>query len=318
MSGKTLKTKLFLYRVQLCKTNVVLMDKFINCSSLFSFQKEIYKHHQQIQSFYPLAVKIKNSLVSGYESLLHLQKCLTKEEQNILLDNIGTTDIQNFNQNLLHHIIENCISDYEDISAIENQDENLFTGAFFFTRDMTQNKNDLSLMKHYVNHLNKDDLHKFYALYKFTFEIDEQLSFRFFNLNEQMDNVLRSSALSSDISFTFTDKDVQVYLFNQSQSSIKLIKVTEITKLSNLKDFFIMKTTNNNSSTTTLLFLDIDGVINNYQSHVKMENIFDDCEKFFKREVNHFTKEQNDFLLSEMEKNGIRLCFTKTDFHLKK
>ena len=29
-----------------------------------------------------------------------------------------------------------------------------------------------------------------------------------------------------------------------------------------------MKTINNNSS-TTLLFLDIDGVINNYQSHVK-------------------------------------------------
>ena len=78
-----------------------------------------------------------------------------------------------------------------------------------------------------------------------------------------------------------------------------------------------MKTTNNNSSTTTLLFLDIDGVINNYQSHVKMENIFDDCEKCFKREINHFTKEQNDFLLHKMEKNGIRLCFTKSDFHLK-
>ena len=56
------------------------------------------------------------------------------------------------------------------------------------------------------------------------------LAFVFFNLNEQMDNVLRSSALSSDINFT--DKDVQVYLFNQSQSSIKLIKVTEITNLS--------------------------------------------------------------------------------------
>ena len=77
-----------------------------------------------------------------------------------------------------------------------------------------------------------------------------------------------------------------------------------------------MKTINNNSSNTVLLFLDIDGVINNYQSHVKMENIFDDCEKFFKREVNHFTKEQNDFLLSEMKKNDIRLCFTKTDFHV--
>lgn len=77
-----------------------------------------------------------------------------------------------------------------------------------------------------------------------------------------------------------------------------------------------MKITNNNSSTTTLIFLDIDGVINNYQSHVKMENIFDDCEKRFKREINHFTKEQNDFLLHEMEKNDIRLCFTKTDFHL--
>lgn len=63
------------------------------------------------------------------------------------------------------------------------------------------------------------------------------LAFVFFNLNEQMDNVLRSSALSSDIGFTFTDKDVQVYLFNQPQSSIKLIKVTEITKLANLKDF---------------------------------------------------------------------------------
>jgi len=78
-----------------------------------------------------------------------------------------------------------------------------------------------------------------------------------------------------------------------------------------------MKITNNNSSTTTLIFLDIDGVINNYQSHVKMENIFDDCEKRFKREINHFTKEQNDFLLHEMEKNDIRLCFTKTNFHLK-
>lgn len=51
-----------------------------------------------------------------------------------------------------------------------------------------------------------------------------------------------------------------------------------------------MKITNNNSSTTTLIFLDIDGVINNYQSHVKMENIFDDCEKRLKREINHFTK----------------------------
>lgn len=128
-----------------------------------------------------------------------------------MLDNIGTTDIQNFNRNLLHHIIENCILDYEDISAIENQDENLFTGAFFFTRDMTKDKNDLSLMKHYLNHLNKDDLHRFYAFYKFTFEIDEQLRFRFFNLSGQMDNILRSSSLSSDINFT--DKDIQVYLF---------------------------------------------------------------------------------------------------------
>ena len=237
MYDKTLKNRLSLYRVQPCKTDVVSMDKSINCSSLFSFQKEIYKRHQQIQSFYPFAVKIKNSLSYGYKSLLHLQSCLTKEEQNILLDNIDTTDIQNFNKNLLHHIVENCISDYEDISAIANQNENIFTGAFFFTRDMMQNKNDLSLMKHYLNHLNKDDLHRFYALYKFTFEIDEQLSFRFFNLNEQMDNVLRSSALSSDIGFTFTDKDVQVYLFNQLQSSINLIKVTEITKLANLKDF---------------------------------------------------------------------------------
>ena len=235
MSDKTLKTILSLYRVQPCKTDVVSIDKSINCSSLFSFQKEIYKHHQQIQSFYPLAVKIKNSLDS--ESLLNLQVCLTKEEQNTLLDNIGTTDIQNFNRNLLHHIIENCILDYEDISAIENQDENLFTGAFFFIRDMTKDKNDLSLMKHYLNHLNKDDLHRFYAFYKFTFEIDEQLGFRFFNLSGQMDNVLRSSSLSSDIGFTFTDKDVQVYLFNQLKSSMKLIKVTEITKLANLKDF---------------------------------------------------------------------------------
>lgn len=235
MFDKTLKTRLSLYRVQLCKTDVLSVGKSINCSSLFSFQKEIYEHHQQIQSFYPLAVKIKHSLDS--ESLLNLQSYLTKKYQNILLDNIGTTDIQNFNQNLLHHIVENCISDYEDISAIENQDENLFTGAFFFTRDMTQNKNDLSLMKHYLNHLNKDDLHRFYAFYKFTFEIDEQLGFRFFNLSGQMNNVLRSSSLSSDIGFTFTDKDVQVYLFNQPQSSIKLIKVTEITKLANLKDF---------------------------------------------------------------------------------
>ena len=100
---------------------------------------------------------------------------------------------------------------------------------------MTKDKNDLSLMKHYLNHLNKDNLHRFYALYKFKFEIDEQLSFCFFNLNEQMDNVLRSSALSSDINFT--DKDVQVYLFNQPQRSMRLIKVTEVTKLANLKDF---------------------------------------------------------------------------------
>ena len=235
MFDKTLKTRLSLYRVQLCKTDVLSVGKSINCSSLFSFQKEIYEHHQQIQSFYPLAVKIKHSLDS--ESLLNLQSYLTKKEQNILLDNIGTTDIQNFNKNLLHHIVDNCISDYKDISAIENQDENLFTGAFLFTRDMTKNKNDLSLMKHYLNHLNKNDLHRFYAFYKFTFEIDEQLRFRFFNLSGQMDNILRSSSLSSDIGFTFTDKDVQVYLFNQPQSSIKLIKVTEITKLANLKDF---------------------------------------------------------------------------------
>ena len=128
MSNKTLKTILSLYRVQPCKNDVVSIDKSINCLSLFSFQKEIYEYHQQIQSFYPLAVKIKNSLDS--ESLLNLQSCLTKEEQNTLLDNIGTTDIQNFNSNLLYHIVENCISDYVDISAIENQDENLFTGAF--------------------------------------------------------------------------------------------------------------------------------------------------------------------------------------------
>ena len=237
MSDKTLKTRLSLYRVQSCKTDVLSVGKSINCSSLFSFQKEIYEHHQQIKSFYPLAVKIKHSLSSNVSSLFNLQNCLTQEEQNTLLDNIGATDIQNFNRNLLHHIVENCISDYGDISAIENQDENLFTGAFFFTKDMTQNKNDLSLMKHYVNHLNKDDLHRFYAFYKFTFEIDEQLSFRFFNLSEQMDNVLRFSALRSVLDIGFTDKDVQVYLFDQPQSSIKLIKVTKITKLANLKDF---------------------------------------------------------------------------------
>ena len=61
------------------------------------------------------------------------------------------------------------------------------------------------------------------------------LAFVFFNLSGQMDNVLRSSALSSDINFT--NKDVQVYLFNQPQSSMRLIKVTEVTKLANLKDF---------------------------------------------------------------------------------
>lgn len=72
-----------------------------------------------------------------------------------------------------------------------------------------------------------------------------------------------------------------------------------------------------NNSSAILLFLDIDGVLNNYQTHIKMEQIFDDFEKKFQRNVNHFTKEQNDFLLSEMMKNNIRLCFTKTDFHLK-
>ena len=77
MSDKTLKTRLSLYRVQLCKTDVLSVGKSINCSSLFSFQKEIYEHHQQIQSFYSLAVKIKHSLDS--ESLLNLQNCLTKE-----------------------------------------------------------------------------------------------------------------------------------------------------------------------------------------------------------------------------------------------
>jgi len=71
------------------------------------------------------------------------------------------------------------------------------------------------------------------------------------------------------------------------------------------------------NSSSAILFLDIDGVLNNYQTHIKMEQIFDDCEKKFQRDVNHFTKEQNDFLLSEMMKNNIRLCFTKTDFHLK-
>ena len=92
MSNKTLKTRLSLYRVQLCKTDVLSVGKSINCSSLFSFQKEIYEHHQQIQSFYPLAVRIKNSLDS--ESLLNLQICLTKEEQNTLLDNIGIINIK--------------------------------------------------------------------------------------------------------------------------------------------------------------------------------------------------------------------------------
>lgn len=71
------------------------------------------------------------------------------------------------------------------------------------------------------------------------------------------------------------------------------------------------------NSSSAILFLDIDGVLNNYQTHIKMEQIFDDFEKKFQRDVNHFTKEQNDFLLSEMMKNNIRLCFTKTDFHLK-
>ena len=92
MFDKTLKTRLSLYRVQLCKTDVLSANKYINCSSLFSFQKEIYEHHQQIQSFYPLAVKIKYSLDS--ETLLNLQICLTKEEQNTLLDNIGIINIK--------------------------------------------------------------------------------------------------------------------------------------------------------------------------------------------------------------------------------
>lgn len=69
------------------------------------------------------------------------------------------------------------------------------------------------------------------------FKLMNSLAFVFFNLSVQIDNVLRSSSLLSDIGFTFTNKDVQVYLFNQPQSSIKLIKVTEITKLANLKDF---------------------------------------------------------------------------------
>ena len=69
------------------------------------------------------------------------------------------------------------------------------------------------------------------------FKLMNSLAFVFFNLSVQIDNVFRSSSLLSDIGFTFTNKDVQVYLFNQPQSSIKLIKVTEITKLANLKDF---------------------------------------------------------------------------------
>ena len=35
------------------------------------------------------------------------------------------------------------------------------------------------------------------------------------------------------------------------------------------------------NSSSAILFLDIDGVLNNYQTHIKMEQIFDDCEKNF-------------------------------------
>lgn len=68
------------------------------------------------------------------------------------------------------------------------------------------------------------------------------------------------------------------------------------------------------NSSSAILFLDIDGVLNNYQTHIKMEQIFDDCEKKFQRDVNHFTKEQNDFLLSEMMKTTFVFVLRKQIF----
>lgn len=202
---------------QTCQLYRVAKISDIDASIIFHFQKEIYERHQNIKEFYPVAVKIKKNIT------------LTEKDKDILYKNIGTRDIASFGY-LLPQIVENVISDYNDIVL----DETIFTGTFFFTRDMTSNENDLNVMKHYLNHINKKH-HSHFALYEFNFEINDVSNSFLFNLSNQMDNVLRLSALTSIDKINFSNSS-QIYVMQQlhSNNNINLVNINKIISLNNL------------------------------------------------------------------------------------
>lgn len=202
---------------QTCQLYRVAKISDIDASIIFHFQKEIYERHQNIKEFYPVAVKIKKNIT------------LTEKDKDILYKNIGTRDIASFGY-LLPQIVENVISDYNDIVL----DETIFTGTFFFTRDMTSNENDLNVMKHYLNHINKKH-HSQFALYEFNFEINDVSNSFLFNLSNQMDNVLRLSALTSIDKINFSNSS-QIYVMQQlhSNNNINLVNINKIISLNNL------------------------------------------------------------------------------------
>ena len=202
---------------QTCQLYRVAKISDIDASIIFHFQKEIYERHQNIKEFYPIAVKIKKNIT------------LTEQDKDILYKNLGTRDATSFGY-LLSQIIENAISDYNDIVL----DETIFTGAFFFARDMSSNDNDLNVMKHYLNHIDKEHYFQF-ALYKFDFEINDASNPLLFNLSKQMDNVLRSSALTSIDNINFSNSS-QIYVMEQlhANNNINLVNINKIITLDNL------------------------------------------------------------------------------------
>ena len=104
----------------------------------------------------------------------------------------------------------------------------------FFARDMSSNDNDLNVMKHYLNHIDKDHYSQF-ALYKFDFEINDASNPLLFNLSKQMDNVLRSSALTSIDNIIFSNSS-QIYVMEQlhANNNINLVNINKIITLDNL------------------------------------------------------------------------------------
>lgn len=192
---------------QTCQLYRVAKISDIDASIIFHFQKEIYERHQNIKEFYPVAVKIKKNIT------------LTEKDKDILYKNIRTRDIASFGY-LLPQIVENVISDYNDIVL----DETIFTS----------NENDLNVMKHYLNHINKKH-HSQFALYEFNFEINDVSNSFLFNLSNQMDNVLRLSALTSIDKINFSNSS-QIYVMQQlhSNNNINLVNINKIISLNNL------------------------------------------------------------------------------------